>query len=110
MAEEPKTADEITPRTIWEHPERPAQLVVCAAIRRQQDGTVISSARHFDPRMHAMIKLTKEPKSWIRAEQGFIDQFGNFLTRQEAFVIATERNQIRRPDHNHKELYSEHLY
>jgi hypothetical protein len=44
-------------------------------------------------------------------EQGFIDQFGNFLTRKEAYIIARNNGQIYRElDNDTNELYSEHLY
>jgi len=49
-------------------------------------------------------------------EQGFIDQYGNFLTRKEAWVIAKRQNQIMRYVGNQSSesvddiLWSENLY
>lgn len=44
-------------------------------------------------------------------EQGFVDQFGTFLTRKEALEIAKENGQIIRDiGYEPDELYSEHLY
>lgn len=44
-------------------------------------------------------------------DEGFIDQFGNFLTREEAHVIAVKQNQIiRRCGGDESRLYSENLY
>jgi hypothetical protein len=45
-----------------------------------------------------------------RYEQGFIDQFCNFLTREEAYVIAKANGQIINPGHETDKLYSENLY
>jgi hypothetical protein len=50
---------------------------------------------------------------WTKSqvEQGFIDQLGVFLTRQEAFAIASERGQIkRRVGGDEGKLFSENLY
>lgn len=83
------------------------QRIVCAALRL--DGQIICGARHFDSIMHQQIALTG--KRWNRAEQGFIDNKGNFLTREEAYIIAEKENQIRRicvP--GSRELFSENLY
>jgi hypothetical protein len=45
------------------------------------------------------------------SEQGFIDTWGNFLTREEAWVNATFNNQIiRRCGGDEGRLYSENLY
>lgn len=89
------------------------QRVVCAANRI--NGIVVPSARHWDPVMRALIKVLDqagEVYSAANVEQGFIDQFGNFLTRKEAFVIATNQGQIREKsgNPNSKELFSEDLY
>lgn len=59
--------------------------------------------------MHAMIKALP-PASWGSAEQGFIDQRGNFLTREEAWIIAVNNNQIIRHLSSSGVLYSENLY
>lgn len=88
---------------------KPQQWVVCAA-NRDQYGTIVAGARHYDNVMRGV--LNTSPRISIHdMEQGFIDQFGNFLTRREAWVIALENNQIRRllgsPDGI---LFSEHLY
>jgi hypothetical protein len=49
--------------------------------------------------------------NWRDADQGFIDQRGNYLSREEALVIAKEQNQIlRRCGGDHRELFSENLY
>ena len=91
------------------------QRVVCAA-NRMPDGTMFLGARHWDMNMHNQADIYKkangiEETCLTKAEQGFIDQFGNFLTREEAWVIAERQDQIIR-DHDVcvGVLFSEHLY
>jgi hypothetical protein len=56
---------------------------------------IVCGARHFDPIMRATIKaMGMATVGW---EQGFIDQYDNFLTRKEAWTIADKMGQIRRP-------------
>lgn len=90
------------------------QRVVCAA-NRLSDGTIILGIRHWDEFMHKqmdMIAGDGNDISFIRDhEQGFVDQFGKFLTRKEAYVIAKKNGQIIRDiGYEADELYSEHLY
>ena len=67
-------------RDSWQPGE---QRVVCAAIRDKL-GRIITGARHFDQVMIAQIRRTMSDQDAFRAaEQGFIDQFGNFLTREK---------------------------
>lgn len=102
--------------------QRELQRVVCAALR--SGGSVIIGARHFDAMMHRLIETDAAAqmrhsgapeettrKEWARAEQGFIDQWGSFLTRAEAHAIATRQGQIiRRCGGDDDTLYSENLY
>ena len=85
--------------------------IVCAAIRNA-DGDIICGPRHFDGTMHRQITLSGA--DWTRAEQGFVDQRGNFFNRMQAFVIAFDAGQIRRSvggdTANGGTLYSENLY
>ena len=74
-------------------PPQPPRFVVCAAMRK--DGFIIAGARHFDTVMRVAIKaLNLGFGNW---EQGFIDQKGIFMTREEAWKVADARGQIRRP-------------
>ena len=105
--------------------------VVCAAVRRG-DGLIVCGARHYDPLMREMIYALHKRGlfGWKRShvaahlkfvhvgangpEQGFVDQFQHFMTREEAWKIAQASGQII-PDHprqNEPEgvLYSEDLY
>lgn len=84
------------------------QRVVCAAIKHKESGLIICGARHFD---EVMVKLIQDrEESWATADQGFIDQWGNFLTRQEAFTIAKRMEQIRDVPNIEGTLFSEDLY
>lgn len=93
--------------------EKAERRVVCAAIRHP-DGRMICSPRHFDSVTHAVLNhyaKTEDIKEWGRADQGFVDQYGEFLTREEAWVIAERQNQIRhRVGGDGKKLFSENLY
>jgi hypothetical protein len=70
--------------------------IICAANKLQlEDGSivVVAGARHWDMGMHKIVgcmhcELERE------LEQGFIDQFNNFYTREEAWVIAETNGQI----------------
>lgn len=89
------------------------RLVVCAAIRVGEH--IICGARHYDGIMRKQISILiadgDEKEAWRSAEQGFIDQRGEWLTRQEAHQIAWENNQVRRRCGGDTErLYSENLY
>jgi hypothetical protein len=98
----------INPSGEADHPQR----VVCAANRNLRSGEITLGARHFDGLMHAMNKARPEGQAdWVDSEQGFIDQWGKFLTREEARKIAIEQGQIlRRCGGDSKRLFSENVY
>lgn len=89
--------------------------IVCAANFYREEGTLVLGARHFDMIMHNIIDdlpanvLPSKHSEW---EQGFVDQYGNFLSREAAFVIATRNGQIKKKSGNpdSKQLFSEDLY
>lgn len=84
------------------------QRVVCAALRLGS-GSIVCGPRHFDKTMHGQIAATS--LNWAQAEQGFVDQYGAFLTRKEAWDVAKRQDQIRRDSTKSVgTLYSEHLY
>lgn len=84
--------------------------IVCAAIR-SRFGSILTSIRHYDITMHNAIRKMKYPEEFYdRAEQGFVDQFGKFYTREEAYILAKKNNQIIRDHDIEDELFSEHLY
>lgn len=87
--------------------------IVCAAIRSRK-GHIITSARHYDTNMHRLISLMKDPEDFHHMyadNQGFVDQHGNYYTREEAWEIAEKNGQIIRDIPASKgKLYSENLY
>ena len=88
--------------------QRPPQRVVCAALRNST-GMIVCGARHYDAVMRDQIKHSNF--AWAGCEQGFIDQYGTFLSREEALRIAREQDQIRRRcGGDEQQLYSENLY
>lgn len=92
------------------------QRVVCAAIKFGP--IVIVGVRHFDSLMHSMLrKLSINPMR--EHVQGFVDNQGSFLTREEAWLVAEAQGQIIRRvggdetiegDVKTGHLYSENLY
>lgn len=87
--------------------------IVCAA-NQYTDGTLIVGARHFDSVMRATLeKINPDLSYWKKLghEQGFIDKFGKFHSREEAHKIAEAAGQIvRRCGGDEEELFSENLY
>lgn len=84
--------------------------IVCAAIRMH--GHIVIGPRHFDLTMLKTIEANPVYREWKwgRAEQGFIDQFGYFLNRDEAYEIAKRQGQIINDSIPDRGLFSEHLY
>ena len=73
--------------------EKPDSYVVCAAMLK--DGRIITGARHFDKVMRDQMEASEGIAWWRGCEQGFINQFGEFLTRKEAWAIADKNGQIK---------------
>lgn len=92
------------------------RFVVCAACRYGE--MIICGARHYDLVMHGVLAQLKEDRLFSfeesgRAEQGFIDQRGAFMDREEAFLVAEAAGQLnvrREKSHCHGVLFSEDLY
>ena len=76
--------------------EKPQQIVVCAALQNHA-GEIVCGARHYDKIMQIGIKArTTLFTNSFRAEnttQGFINQFGEFLTRREAMAAVKASGQ-----------------
>ena len=86
--------------------------IVCAAIRHK-DGRIVCGPRHYDNTMISVLDQFNDIYDWNggRTEQGFINQFGGFYTREEAWAIADAEGQIIRDrDWMTGMLHSEHLY
>lgn len=83
--------------------------VVCAAVRNRSSGLVVCGPRHYDAIMREQMKLAKG--EWADGIQGFVDQHGVFMSREEAWVVARAAGQIaRRVGGDGHKLYSENLY
>ena len=88
--------------------ETPQRRIVCAAMRNAWN-SVICSPRHWDDTARRLVD--EMDCAWGDAEQGFVDQQGVFLTREEAWPIALAAGQIiRRVGGDEGRLYSENLY
>jgi hypothetical protein len=85
--------------------------VSCAAIKCD-DGTVVTGARHYSPDMRRLMERIYGEGYWKHeAEQGFVDNRGDFLTREQAFVLARESGQCPHlPADGVACLFSEDLY
>lgn len=83
--------------------------IVCAACISDK-GVMVIGPRHWDMVMHELNKSVGINAH--TAEQGFIDQRGVFLSREEAFEVATAAGQIRHKsgNPNSKKLFSEDIY
>ena len=95
--------------------ETKPNVIVCAAVRTK-DGKIIAGVRHFDNIMRQHIGVAFHPE-WDWEDPGFIDKFGKFLNREEAWKIADDAGQIKYRvggDWNNKTgtgtLFSENLY
>lgn len=102
------TPENIAARIAWT-PNPDECVIVCAANRHKVSGRIIAGPRHWDAIMRAQVhRETEDFGNW---EQGFIDQFCQWYTREEAYVIAERHGQIKNPlAHAVGYLYSENLY
>lgn len=98
--------------------------VVCAAIRAD-DGTLLLGIRHYSRDMHEQIVQRADGHKFrnrLDEDQGFVDQHGEFMGREEAYSVAMRADQIAHPEKCGKglrlddwgqqipRLYSEGLY
>lgn len=92
--------------------------VLCSA-NELPDGTLLLGARHWDDMMHTQMntylaanQIQREEVVLEGVKQGFVDQWGNFLTREAAWLVAEARGQIRfkGPGFSGPDLYSENLW
>ena len=63
------------------------RVIVCAA-NRIKSGLIVLGVRHCDELMHSQVR------DLTCSEQGFIDNDGDFLTREEAWGVAAMADQI----------------
>lgn len=70
--------------------------VVCAAIRAA-DGELLLGIRHYSEDMHQQIRMRIDGTKYKHRhdeDQGFVDQHGVWLSREEAFIVADAARQI----------------
>ena len=91
--------------------EKPEQYVVCAACKTI-DNIIFCGARHWDEVMRSQAEAAGHMKHAPNAEEGFIDQFGEFLTRDRAMNIVKKNGQKFNIKRNGGDvhLFSEGLY
>lgn len=91
----------------------PTRRIVCAAIRAH-NGDVIVGIRHYSSDMHRQIRNRLDGYRFENRhddDQGFVNTWGEYLTRREAYAVALMNGQIIRPEAcRGVELYSEGLY
>ena len=96
----------------------PGRFVVCAAVKYGE--LIIAGARHFDHVMHSQLDRIKEDKlieedALGEYVEGFIDQFGVFMDRSEAYHVALAGGQLntrrlKSGNQGSTELFSEDIY
>jgi len=91
--------------------------IVCAANKHKDCDIMLIGARHWDKLMREQWKELQKLVFYRALDsfdfiQGFIDNMGDFHTREEAFKIATEANQILKKTggKDSTQLFSEDLY
>lgn len=90
----------------------PPQLrhIVAAANRDPNTGTILVGARHWSKAMCLQCDMMRTPSSHF-SEQGFIDQYDQFVSREEAKEIVVKNGQkLAMPAVTWDVLYSENLY
>jgi len=110
--------DDVYRDSIPDHSEIEIPRRIVAAASRAPCGFLAVGARHNDSVMVAQeefyVGQTGMSRKNLFREQGFIDQKGIFLTREEAWPIALKARQILRrvggDNANGGRLYSENLY
>lgn len=88
------------------------RVVVCAACL-MDNGVILCGARHWDSIMREQAKAMGYKPGCADKDQGFIDQYGQFMNREEAAFVVEANNQplrkARVKDYPTR-LYSEDLY
>lgn len=103
----------------WTPPADVKRRIVCAALRTSTD-RILLGVRHMDTAMYRSIDELRELGRWNDGDgrdpdaQGFVDQYGAFYTRTEAWKIAEAAGQILRrcggDTTDGGTLFSENLY
>lgn len=95
------------------------RVIVCAANRfklKDSGELVIPGTRHYSKDMALVLDQMRDKvvsEQVYGDDQGFLDQWGNYLTRKEALIVATHAGQIntrRQKGGPADTLFSEDLY
>ena len=85
--------------------------IVCAAIMHPSSERIITGVRHYCPLMRQQIIESEGITFWReKTLQGFVDQYGKFYNREDAWIIAERNGQIKKQVSSPGTLYSENLY
>lgn len=93
--------------------DKDKRVVVCSACFLSECYPMLVGPRHWDDVMRQQFGGDQVDASphWV---QGFIDQYGKFMDRREAFIVAEKAGQIIKRVGGDKvdggTLYSENLY
>lgn len=95
------------------------RVIVCAAnkyILNNGEELIIPCVRHANPVLYAQLNVLKEAGVLDKVHclpnnQGFIDQYYNWWSREDAYIIAKHADQIDYERNGHdRDLFSEGLY
>jgi len=76
-----------------------------------KESAIRKEGKIYTGRRHHNILNDAKPFGFLRnGEQGFVDNEGNFLTREEAAIKAIECGQIKELKYHKAKLFSEDLY
>ena len=83
------------------HNNNPGQRIVCAAVKfvLEDQTFVVPSVRHWDMVLRNLMDCCFDEVLLSKIEyaddvQGFLDNQGHFLNREDAWLVAKEANQI----------------
>ena len=96
----------------WKHTvgqPRP-DTIVCAAMLMEDD-EIVTGIRHFSPDMrNTLFRLYGKDYHKKVKEQGFVTQYGEFVSRERAAEIVKTNRQKLMPREIKTTIYSEDLY
>lgn len=92
-----------------------SRRIVGVAFKRPGSGLLVTlDAPHRHHHIIEWLAETGHGGKWsLECDQGFVDDRGNWLSREDALKLATENGQLklpRPPTHNAHELFSEDLW
>lgn len=93
------------PQDYWQKNNltKPQSRIVCSANKHKISGRLILGPRHWDNTMRAQIQDGEHHGQFL---QGFVDQWGEWYSREEAYKIAEKAGQLL----FHKEEWGQRLY